>query len=55
MNAARNFLLAGVSAGQPGGDVAVCREEAEQQSVRSGTTGAHRHDTEQYQVCRRAA
>ena len=48
VNAARNILLAGVSAGQPGGDVPVCRKEAEQRSARSATTGALRHDTERY-------
>ena len=55
VNAARNILMAGVSAGQPGGDVPACRKEEEQRSARSATTGAHRYDTEQYRDGRRAA
>ena len=54
VNAARNILLAGVCAGQPGGDIPACRKEEEERSARS-STGAHRYDTEQYQDGRRAA
>ena len=48
VNAARNILWAGLSVGQPGGDIPACRKEEEQRSARSATTGALRYDTEQY-------
>ena len=48
VDAARNILVAGLRAGQLGGDIPACWKEEEQRSVRSVTTGALRFGTEQY-------